>query len=367
MTRAEQNSKHADFLVNRTNLSEQKILYSDAVTPLNEQQILLSVDTFALTANNVTYAVVGEAMQYWQFFPCAEVGFGRVPVWGFANVAKSRCEGIEVGDRVYGFLPMSTDFVASPVAVSEKGFIDGVEHRRELHQIYNQYVQVNADPSYVAALEAQQMLLRPLFMTSFLIEDFLRENVFFGADQIVLSSASSKTAIGTAYQLAHADQRPDKLVGLTSAGNCEFVRGLGLYDSVLAYEEIECINAKVGSVLVDMAGNGDVLQRLHGHVDGNLKYSCRVGAAHWDSGPPASLAGPKPQWFFAPAQFQQRSADIGSATLLQQFATAWGGFVQSTGDWMTIVERQGASAIQETFNEMLEGRATPSSAYILSF
>ena len=59
---------------------------------------------FGLTANNVTYAVIGEAMSYWDFFP-AEDGWGRVPMWGFAEVERSEAEGVEPGTRVYGYLP----------------------------------------------------------------------------------------------------------------------------------------------------------------------------------------------------------------------------------------------------------------------
>ena len=205
-------------------------------------------------------------------------------------------------------------------------------------------------------------------MTSFLIEDFLRDKEYFGAGRIILSSASSKTAIGTAYQLAHAENSPQELLGLTSAGNRDFVSSLGLYDTVVTYDDIESIDPASSTVLVDMAGNGDVLQRLHAHLDDELKYSCRVGVAHWDAGAaPAELAGPEPQWFFAPAQFQKRARETGTAQLLQQFAAAWNGFSSSTNDWMEIIERQGEDAIQQTFKQLLDGNAPPSSAFILSF
>ena len=49
------------------------------------------MDKFALTANNVTYAAFGDAMHYWKFFPGPDDESGRVPVWGFADVADSRC------------------------------------------------------------------------------------------------------------------------------------------------------------------------------------------------------------------------------------------------------------------------------------
>ena len=367
MNKNQNDSQQIDFVVSKTDFSRQAFRETDAGLTLNDGQVRMAVDKFALTANNITYALVGELVQYWNFFPCSEEGFGRVPVWGFADVIESRCSGVEKGERIYGFLPISTEFVASPVSISDSGFVDGMKHRQSLHPVYNQYSRVSGDPSYVAALEAQQMILRPLFMTSFLIEDFLRDIQYFGASRVILSSASSKTAIGTAYQLAHAANRPAELLGLTSQGNRDFVSGLGLYDAVTTYDDIEAMDPSVSSVLVDMAGNGDVLRRLHAHVNHNLKYSCRVGASHWDANEAVELAGPKPEWFFAPAQFQKRAGEIGTTQLLQQFALAWGGFVGSTGDWMNIVERRGENAIQQTFNELLAGTAAPSNAFILSF
>ena len=84
-----------DFLVKRDDLRECRIAESEP-PELGPGQALLRVDTFGLTANNVTYAVFGEAMSYWDFFP-AEDGWGRVPMWGFAEVERSEAEGVEAG------------------------------------------------------------------------------------------------------------------------------------------------------------------------------------------------------------------------------------------------------------------------------
>ena len=134
---------------------------------IGEGEALLRVDTFALTANNVTYAVLGDFLQYWKFFPGSEEGWGRVPVWGFADVVASRAEGVEEGARLWGYLPMATDFVVQPERVGGGSFMDGALHRAELHAVYNRYQQTDADPGYDPAHEPLQMLLRPLFATSF--------------------------------------------------------------------------------------------------------------------------------------------------------------------------------------------------------
>jgi len=360
--------RRVDFLVNKADLGQQEFRGSGTRAALAEGQVRLRVDKFALTANNVTYAAFGDAMKYWHFFPSNDDTFGRVPVWGFAVVDESRCEGVNPGERIYGFLPMSTEFIVMPVSISDGSFADGMEHRKVLHMVYNQYTRVNGDPVYDPAREAQQMILRPLFMTSYLIECFLRDNDYFSGGRVILSSASSKTAIGVAYQIAHSEGRSVELVGLTSAANQAFVRELGLYDAVVTYDDVAGLGTEVATVFVDMAGNSEVLRRLHTQLNDSLQYSCLVGASHWDANePPGPLAGPKPEWFFAPAQFQERAAEAGAAAVLQQFSLAWRSFVVSTDDWMEVTELQGEAAIQQTFNQVLSGTAPPSKAYILSY
>ena len=43
------------------------------------------------------------------------------------------------------------------------------------------------------------LIYRPLFTTSFFIYDYLEVNSFFGADTVLISSASSKTSFCLAY------------------------------------------------------------------------------------------------------------------------------------------------------------------------
>ena len=162
-----------DFLVKRDDLRECRIAESEA-PELEPGQALLRVDSFGLTANNVTYAVMGEAMSYWNFFPAAD-GWGRVPMWGFAEVERSEAEGVEPGTRLYGYLPPSSHLVVTPADADERGFVDASPHRAALPSAYHRYLATDADPFYRADTEEMQMLLRPLFFTSFLIDDQLAD------------------------------------------------------------------------------------------------------------------------------------------------------------------------------------------------
>ena len=79
----------SDFLIRKDNLRDTH-WGDDNLPPLEDGKARLKVDKFALTANNVTYATFGEAMNYWNFFPAADEKYGRVPVWGFATVTESK-------------------------------------------------------------------------------------------------------------------------------------------------------------------------------------------------------------------------------------------------------------------------------------
>lgn len=167
-------NRSVDFLVQRKDLRACRFADASAPGSLEPGQVLLKVDRFAFTANNVTYAVFGEAMHYWDFFPAPE-GWGRVPVWGFAQVAQSTHPEIRQNERVYGYLPMSTHLVMQPDRVSPSHFMDASAHRKPLPTAYQRYSRCTGDPAYQAEYEDQQAILWPLYYTSFLIEDFLAD------------------------------------------------------------------------------------------------------------------------------------------------------------------------------------------------
>ena len=365
------------FLVARQDLRTVRIAPdrdAPAARPLADGEARLEVAHFALTANNITYAAFGEAMKYWQFFPTEDAAWGCIPVWGFATVAESRADGVAVGRRVYGYLPMGTHLVVQPARVGAHGFTDAAAHREGLAAVYNQLVFCDADPGYDATQEGQQAVLRPLFVTSFLIDDFLEENRFFGAQRVVMSSASSKTAFGTAFCLA---RRPDRLriVGLTSPANAEFTRSLGCYDEVLLYDDVPALDRSLTGVYVDFAGNAALRRAVHECLGDALVYSCSVGGTHWhDLGSGSGLPGPRPTLFFAPAQIKKRAGPPpqgwGPGGLQQRLAEAWLAFMQPVNDphqpWLRIRAASGAPAVEAAYRALLDGRAAPREASLLA-
>lgn len=334
--------------------------------PLGEGGVRLAVESFSVTANNVTYAVVGDGFKYWDFFPAPE-GLGIVPMWGHAIVVASHHPEITVGERVYGYLPMASHLDVLPGRVSPSGFMDTAEHRQPMSPVYNSYTRLAADPEHDPAREAERMIFGPLFRTGFLIEYFLRGQDWFGAEQLVVTSASSKTAMGLA-SVARQTSPGIKRVGLTSRGNVAFVEASGLYDVVVAYDDLESLPV-APSVSVDFAGNAVLLARIHHHYADALMQSVLVGATHIEArsvfGKGEPLPGPKPQLFFAPdhavAFFKVHGPEEGGKLV----AAAWREFLDAAEGTIAIERHKGLVAARDVFVAMLGGQIDPAKGIVI--
>jgi uncharacterized protein DUF2855 len=353
----------SDFLVKRDDLRQCRIAES-APPELEPGQALLRVERFGMTANNVTYAVMGEAMSYWDFFPAAD-GWGRVPMWGFAEVERSEADGVEAGTRIYGYLPPSSHLVVTPVDADASGFVDGSPHRAALPSAYHRYLATAGDPFYRADSEDIQMLLRPLFFTSFLIDDQLDDEGLIERGPIVISSASSKTAIAAAFLLSQ--RQGVELIGLTSPRSAEFVGGLGIYDRTLGYDAIDSLQ-RGPATYADFSGDGAVRQAIHSHYGDELIHSMAVGVTHWEDfgAGGGELPGPAPVLFFAPSRVTKRAKDWGRAELETRVAEAWHPFCEWTAGWLETIPNEGFEGVRDAYLDVLEGRVDPKAAHVIS-
>ena len=338
------------------------------VAQLGEGEVLLEVEKFAFTSNNVTYAAYGDRLSYWNFFP-AQDGWGRVPVWGYVRVLHSRHPEISSGERFYGYVPMASHLLVSAGRAGPRGFIDQAPHRQPMPAVYNRYSRVAAHSgsNSVADAEALEMILRPLFLTSFLLAEFLQREQLFGARRIVFSSASSKTAYGSAFLLAGATQA--EIVGLTSPRNLQFVQDLGCYARALSYDQLDSLPADEATLYVDFAGGRELLSRVHHHFT-RLVHSCTAGGTQWDAlDNGAPLPGPKPKLFFAALDMALGDSG-GGASLQRRMSESWQRFCARVLDagkpWMHISSRQGRDAVEEVYAQMLQGGAAPDTGQVLA-
>jgi len=347
-----------DLLVRKDDLRETRWRMSTA-SALDVGEARVRVDRFAFTANNVSYALFGERMGYWDLYPVDD-GFGRPPVWGFGTVEESRVAGLAAGERLYGLWPMSSHAVLRPGPLLASGFVEISPWRAERAAAYNRYLRIDGDPAFEAANEALQAVFRPLFSTSFLLADFLEENAGVAAEAVLLSSASSKTALGLAQMLKAAPG--PQVVGLTSPRNADFVRRTGYFDAVLTYDEVGTLPRRP-TAFVDMAGGAALRRAVHGHLEDALTCSCAVGGTQWeDPGRAAGLPGPRPTLFFAPARSEKRRADWGREAFEQRYDLAWRSFLDSARPWIAPQAFIGCDAVETLYRQVLEGELSPAAA-----
>jgi hypothetical protein len=355
-----------DFIVDKKDWAKSRLVPSTIPRELASGQVLFRVDRFAFTSNNISYASAGDMLKYWDFFPVepAGAGLGRIPAMGFGDVIASAHDDVAEGTRCFGFFPMSRALVIEPESVTAATITDGAPHRAPTALVYRQYNLTTADATYDASFEDEIMLLRGLFMTSFLAEDFLQEAGLYGAEQIIVSSASSKTSIALA-QVA-STRGVARVVGLTSDRNRTFVEGLGFYDEVLGYDELERLDAARAAVFVDMAGSAAVTRGVHERMGDALKYSMQIGNTHWDEGGAVDVPGVAPEFFFAPARIAKRLEDWGPGGLQERMGAALRGFLATTSSWLTVERGYGGDAVDRVYHETLAGRSDPSIGHVLS-
>jgi hypothetical protein len=355
--------------VHRTRHGETRLVDHE-LAPLAEGHVRLRVDRLAVTANTVTYAVFGDSLGYWDFFPTGDPEWGLVPAMGWADVVESAHPEVPIGDRFYGWFPMAThvDMLVSPIA---EGLRDDGAHRSNHAAVYRTYSRTTDDPRYpslppddeaLGDAEDRHALLRGLFLTGFLADAYLDIDGYFGAEQVVVLSASSKTAIGFAHQ---ASKRPLDVLGITAPANLEFVRSLGCYRNVVTYDEIAAVPV-VPTVSVDMAGNGAALEAVHTHLDYHLLHSMVIGKSHHDSPPGDVSAGPTPQFFFAPTAAGRLLESWGSDEFQRRSAASTHEFVAASTSWLAVQRSYGPDAAAATWREVYEGSVPPSIGRIIS-
>lgn len=214
--------------------------------------------------------------------------------------------------------------------------------------------------------DALRMVLHPLFVTGFLIADAIDDDSEGRPDRVVVSSASSKTALALAWSL-HRLGLPT--LGLTSPTRLEAVRALAMWTEVRSYDEARQVaTAPARTVYVDIAGNADVTRQVHTSLGEQLCPSLTVGITHWDQ---LAMAGTEPpgaarEMFFAPARIAKRQQDWGRGGLDSRMTQQWSDFAAWAQTWLDLRRVHGPEAVAVLWRQLVEGIDDPRRAYVAS-
>lgn len=362
-----------DLIVNKSDLSDVSLIESPtADTEPGPGHVKLRVDRFGLTSNNLSYAGAGDILGYWNFFPAGDPDWGIVPVWGFATVVASNHAEIAVGEELYGYLPMGRFLIIEPHDVSAAHCTDRFAHRAALHPWYNRYCRVANDPSSPMASRHLQPLLWALHMTGWMLANQFADNDNFGCEQVIVASASSKTAVAFARSMQTQDRQGGaegpRRIGLTSPANAAFVESLGCYDEVRTYDAIGAASMEGTAALVDMSGNAGVVSDVHHGFGDRLIDSIRIGSTHLSArGNTEGLPGPSRRFFFIPDVAEARAAEIGQAAYHAEFAAAWTEYGAWADDVVSVEESTGPEAIRDAYLAALSGTHNPATGLVFNY
>jgi hypothetical protein len=349
-----------DLLFALDDLTRSEVRQAEAET-LRPGEVRLAVERFALSMNNVTYARLGDCpdVPFWAAFP-APAGYGRVPTWGFATVTESRHPDIREGGRYHGLLPMSTHMTVAPEPTA-RGFRDAYPHRNSLHEWYRSFRRVGS----ADRLDDARTVLWPIYPAAFNLGDFARRYAAAGAKTVLITSASSKTALGLAHLLSEVDNLTT--VGFTSLVNVGFVERLDLYETVVPYEDTDSVPISTPAVLVDFAGSRTVVSAVHRRFNGELTQTALVGYTRPDAElTPPELPGQEPTTFFTPEIEEETAKVEGPDRYYARYERAEQRFVEHSTSWLDIRHQRGPEAIADVFRALLTGDVPASVGNVLS-
>lgn len=334
----------------------------EVLPALAEGEVLLRLERFGLSANNVTYAALADALRYGDFFPDAsQTDWSSLPVWGTASVVSSRSALVERGQRLFGYFPCASLSRLQPAAATTDGFVVERPALPPQYGFYHRYAIAGRDPLDAPALADAMVVLRPLFLTSLLLADYLQDARFADVEQIVISSAGSKTALGLSAALADSSRQ---LVGLSSRPLPPALQGLAHHDRALSYAQLEQLPRRP-TVYVDFRGSAVLRSQLAGHLGPHLQHVLSVGLTDWQGG-----AAPVPQSdaphevFFAPGWAARRSRDPAFAAAL---VDAYQRLLGKAAACLPIRRCHGQSGICAAWTDLVDGRQDEGTLQVAEF
>ena len=352
------------FLVRRDDFSETRF-ESETRVPLEPNQVRFSVDRFALTSNNISYAAAGDMLDYWSFFP-AKDGWGRIPAMGFGDVVETRHPDVPVGERVFGFFPMASELVIDVEGMTPEHYVDGAppspQPRPGLPTV----------PSGRRGPSLRGLSRSPDPLDARAVHDFLPGGrIPRGPRRLRRRDLRPGKCLeqdvdrpGLSCSLAGVPDGSSESPGTPTAN---LSQNSGSTTPPWAMARPRIFLRANPRYLSTFSGNGTFVTDLHNHLGDALKHHCFVGATHWDAGArDENLPGPEPSFFFAPGEIKNRLDAWGAEEFQRRIREGWGRFCASSDSWLDVRTHQGPGALAEVYANVLGGKSNPREGHVLS-
>lgn len=331
---------------------EQTRVTDEPLPPPGPGQLVLAVERFGLSSNNLSYALLGDMLGHWAPFPAAD-GWGRVPAWGVATVVAGDPALAPVGARFAGYLPMATHVVVHAVA-APPGLQDISAERAGMLPMYRQLRRIDTDPTWREDLVDAEVLMLPVYPTAGLLGDDLRRA---GATHVVISSASSKTSLGVGRLLV---ERGVHVTGLSARARVQTAASVGAYDQVLPYDDLAALPVAESTTYVDVAGDPAIVRAVAERLGTALTRHIALGGTRLAAlgglpAPDPTLPGPPAVQFSVGQREIDLTERLGRAAVDQIEQSARRTLVPWAGKSLTVHHVDGLEAAGDTWKRIGSG------------
>lgn len=362
---------------------------------LQRGQVLLRVDRFAFSQQALGYLVKGYTRTfsaYHKFFPHAESGLYRSGCWGYATVVQSEHPRVEAGTRLYGLVPPCrylVQDVGGVIPADRKGEAPKVEMARESVPFeFRRFLEYDVlvspvacaaseadagndaerEPDSYSELDDWMLATKESYTMAYYIdEQLLVETGMINC--VVISCASSKTALALAYCLRMREMR--SVVALTSEEHLEFVQSTGMYHEVYTYDDVEALGTSRTLAYIDFRCDGTLRQRLAQHLGTLLMYSLIIGPAVFQRKAEGQLFEKRHrEVVFDESKWRERRKSVPEVVQTDRnvkLGHSYRAFVEWIRERMRLRYWSGVESVVKMYGEVYSNRVAPDEVQICSF
>jgi len=214
-------------------------------------------------------------------------------------------------------------------------------------------------------LEDWRLVLKEIYTMAFYMDENLLVDTGM-INSVIISCASSKTAMALAFCLRMRDMR--YVVGLTSREHLDFVRSTDLYHEVYTYDEADALPNNRTIVYMDFKCDGELRQQITLRMGTNLMYNMVLGPAVFQNRMKDQVFEKRArEVLFDESSWRERRRMVAEVTKTgrnEKLKDSFPAFVQRMRQHVKLRRASGGQAFKDMYDAVYSNSASPADAYI---
>merc|ERR1711920_880896 len=210
-----------------------------------------------------------------------------------------------------------------------------------------------------------KMVFKEIYTMAFYMDENLLVETGM-INSVIISCASSKTAMALAYCLRMREMR--FVYGLTSAEHLDFCKSTDLYHEVYTYDQINEMATNHTVVYMDFKCDGEVRQNITLRMGTNLMYSMTLGPAVFQKRMKDQLFEKRArEVLFDESSWRERRRMVAEVTKTgrnEKLKYSFKSFIERMKKHVKLQQVCGVKAFQDMYEAVYSNQASPSDAFV---